>query len=84
MKVDKGVNEIKAMIQSPQPSGSKAPMVSAIGNDRLFAVSLTLELIKNAEVRRGWSAIGVDDWIQAGRWWLMKVWFVTYREIQHR
>ena len=22
---------------------------------------------------RKWSAIGVDEWIEAGKWWLMKV-----------
>ena len=34
----------------------------------------SLMLMKNAEVGNGkWLAIGVDEWIQAGRWWLMKV-----------
>ena len=28
---------------------------------------------KAEEGGRKWSAIGVDDWIEAGKWWLMKV-----------
>jgi hypothetical protein len=31
-------------------------------------------MMAKAEVNgRSWSSIGIDDWIQAGKWWLMKV-----------
>jgi hypothetical protein len=29
--------------------------------------------MENAEVHQSWTEIGIDDWIGAGRWWLMKV-----------
>lgn len=35
---------------------------------------MSAALMKNAEIgNRRWSSIGVDEWIQAGRWWLLKV-----------
>lgn len=69
-KVEKGVNDIKDMIRSPAVG---APTISTIQDDRLFSVSLSQTLMKNAEIGRKWSAIGVDEWIQAGSWWLLKV-----------
>lgn len=37
-------------------------------------LQLNAALMKTAEIgQRKWSSIGVDEWIQAGRWWLMKV-----------
>jgi hypothetical protein len=34
--------------------------------------------MKNAETLQPWSAIGADQWIQAGRWWLLKVGFMSF------
>ncbi|KAH0607884.1 uncharacterized protein H6S33_001936 [Morchella sextelata] len=68
-KVEKGVNDIKDMIRTPAVG---APTLSAIQGDRLFSISLSETLMKSAEIGRKWSAIGVDEWIQAGSWWLLK------------
>ena len=36
-------------------------------------------LMKSAEISGPWAAIGIDQWIQAGRWWLLKVGFPVLR-----
>ncbi|KAI5782027.1 hypothetical protein DFH27DRAFT_488153 [Peziza echinospora] len=44
------------------------PILSVLQNPVLSAT-----FMKNAEIgNRRWSAIGIDEWIQAGRWWLLK------------
>lgn len=30
--------------------------------------------MEKAQITAKWSQIGIDDWIKAGRWWLLKVW----------
>lgn len=56
--------------------GADNPAMTAFDTQtpKLTLLKLNAELMKEAEVgQRKWSAIGVDEWIQAGRWWLMKV-----------
>ena len=48
--------------------------ISAIDND-LEQASLSAAFMKNAEVSQSWRTISLDLWIEAGRWWLLKVSF---------
>ncbi len=45
--------------------------MSAIDDD-LFRTSLSAAFMKSAEVTQPWSTIGVDQWIESGRWWLLR------------
>lgn len=80
LKVDGGVSEIKRMIRDhgrPVIRDPQALVISVIEDDRVFAITLSATFMKNAEVGRGWSAIGLDEWIAAGTWWLLKVSFIV-------
>jgi hypothetical protein len=69
------IRDIKSYIRASstnQSQSSKLPLVSVIDDDA-FKVSLSAALMKHAEVLQPWRSIGVDQWIQAGRWWLLKV-----------
>jgi len=44
------------------------PLLSKV-DDKLLSATL----LRNAEVIQPWNTIGIDQWIQAGRWWLLKV-----------
>lgn len=48
------------------------PSVSAI-DDNSNTRTLHMLLMQNAEATQPWSTIGVDQWIESGRWWLLKV-----------
>jgi hypothetical protein len=48
------------------------PVVTIV-KERFLQLSLSEKLMKNAERSRPWVLIGLDLWLQAGRWWLMKV-----------
>jgi hypothetical protein len=52
--------------------GAKTPLVSD-AEDEMLQVSLAAAFMKNAEILQPWNTIGAHQWIQAGRWWLMKV-----------
>ena len=52
-------------------SQSMTPSVSAV-DDELFKTSLSVALMESAEVTQPWSTIGVDQWIESGRWWLLR------------
>jgi len=45
----------------------------SIVDEKMFQISLSQAFMKVAEHVRPWVAIGFEEWIQAGRWWLMKV-----------
>lgn len=50
-----------------------AAKISATGGASGMAFVSSI-FMKNAEKgQRRWASIGVDEWIQAGKWWLMKV-----------
>ena len=59
--------------KASQGCGTKpaTPSVSAI-DDELFKTSLSAGLMKSAEATQPWSTIGVDLWIECGRWWLLR------------
>jgi hypothetical protein len=48
------------------------PVVTIV-KERFLQLSLSEKLMKNAECLRPWVLIGLDLWLQAGRWWLIKV-----------
>ncbi len=42
-------------------------------DDDIFKETLSAAFMKNAEVNQPWSTIGVNQWIESGRWWLVLV-----------
>lgn len=69
MRLERRFSQIGEFIQKAEGT----PIISGISG-AFKTPLLSAELMKNAEVGlRRWSAIGVDEWIQAGRWWLLKV-----------
>ena len=73
-KLERRFSQIESLIERGGAGlSSDPPLISTIwglSNMRLLSV----ELMNHAEEGgRKWSAIGVDDWIEAGKWWLMKV-----------
>lgn len=75
IRLERTFSQIKAFIQKDEgenPSGD--PRVSSISGGAFKSPLMSAALMKNAEIgNRGWSSIGVDEWIQAGCWWLLKV-----------
>jgi hypothetical protein len=63
---------IRASVRNQSNQSSIPPIVSVVG-DEVFKVSLSAAFMKHAESSQPWSSIGVDLWIRAGRWWLLKV-----------
>ncbi|KAI9772340.1 MAG: hypothetical protein M1840_001089 [Geoglossum simile] len=69
------VTEIKGYIRASsrtQGNQSSEPPLVSVAGDEIFRISLSAALMKNAEVLQPWSAIGIEQWIQAGKWWLLK------------
>jgi hypothetical protein len=64
---------IQASSENLDNQSSTAPLVSVAGDDEIFKISLSAALMENAEVLQTWNTIGADQWIQAGKWWLLKV-----------
>ena len=47
------------------------PVLSAIDEDPM-STTLSASLMINAEASQPWSTIGFDQWIGAGKWWLLR------------
>lgn len=78
VRLERRFSEIGDLIQKFGTASSSDPTLSAVNikTSKISLLHLNAALMKNAEVgQRKWSAIGVDEWIQAGRWWMMKVGF---------
>ena len=41
-------------------------------NDERSKISLSESLMNSAQVSQPWSTIGLDQWIEAGRWWFLR------------
>lgn len=77
LRLQRRFSEIEAFIKK-LGDVDETPRLSAISvlveTPKISLMQLNAALMKNAEVgQRKWSSIGVDEWIQAGRWWMMKV-----------
>ena len=73
-RLERELNEIKILVGRCGGASVDPPLVSAVTGGLRDMSLLSAELMKQAEQGgRKWSAIGVDDWIEAGKWWLMKV-----------
>lgn len=76
-KLERRFSEIKGFIHK-FGTEAETPQLSTVDakTPKILLMHLNTALMKSAEAgERKWSAIGVDEWIQAGRWWLMKVGF---------
>lgn len=74
VRLERRFSEIGAMIERFGTDNSQGPpTISATGGGMALISSM---FMRNAEIgQRRWGSIGVDEWIQAGKWWLMKVGF---------
>ena len=74
-KLERELGEIKVLIERGGSGSSiDPPLVSGVTGGLRDMSLLSAGLMNQAEQGgRKWSAIGVDDWIEAGKWWLMKV-----------
>lgn len=64
-------------IQELLVDSAQIPVISTV-EGKAFQITLSQQFLREAERVRPWRAIGLDEWIQAGRWWLMKVWILPY------
>ena len=68
----KDTAEIKRLLAKSQESDqSLAPSLS-LYDDNLSKASLSAALMQSAEITQPWTSIGVDQWVEAGRWWLFR------------
>ncbi|KAH8144675.1 uncharacterized protein LAJ45_11336 [Morchella importuna] len=62
-------------LRNKKPSKSRSPTsptISALSGGAFKATFITACFMTNAELQNHrWSAIGAEEWIQAGRWWLV-------------
>jgi hypothetical protein len=71
-QTDKKLDELKQMLTSDRIARDQ-PMLTA-PLDPNTQIELTNIFLQKAEVdNHPWASIGIDNWLQAGRWWLMKV-----------
>lgn len=77
VRLERRLSEIGAIvIKFGAGDAEKTPAISATGDSPSGMTFISSIFIKNAEIgNRRWASIGVDEWIQAGKWWLMKVGF---------
>ena len=70
------VDTIKELINALPVSN---PLLSAIEEKR-SQIILSQAFMKEAEKLRPWTAISFDDWLAAGKWWLLKAQMQLYAE----
>ena len=59
--------------RSGEAADSKSMNLSGSAiDDESFKTSLSAAFMRGAEVNQPWSTIGVDQWIESSRWWLLR------------
>ena len=75
MKIERRLSSIRELIDKSQAAHGQptlsGPAIKTENN--LVKFELSSILMKHAEAFTSWKAIGINDWINAGRWWLLKV-----------
>jgi hypothetical protein len=72
--IDAGVRELKSLLQRAEMRARSVPVLSALRTeDSIAMINFSQRCMEAAEVSQTWEKISVDDWIKAGRWWLLKV-----------
>jgi hypothetical protein len=72
--IDAGVREIKTFLQRAEMRARSVPVLSALGTEDSEAmINFSQRCMVAAEASQPWTAISIEDWIKAGRWWLLKV-----------
>ncbi|KAL2049934.1 hypothetical protein ABVK25_009801 [Lepraria finkii] len=70
--LEEDVKAIRSYIMSSQRNEKpQVPSLSAV-DDEILKISLHAAFMRNAEVSQSWNTIGLDQWIDAGRWWLLR------------
>lgn len=77
VRLERKLSQVGNLVQKMGQDSAGTPTIS---NQAFGTPFLNKALMKNAEIgQRRWSSIGVEEWIQAGRWWLLKVEFLLSR-----
>lgn len=75
--MSENISQIKTLMiastSSPELNRSipNVPLIT-IGPDQDFQIKVSQLFMSKAEVARPWISYGIDVWMQAGRWWLLK------------
>ncbi|RFU73705.1 hypothetical protein TARUN_8545 [Trichoderma arundinaceum] len=70
-QTDKKLDELRQMFTSDRAARDRPLLTAPLDPD--IVLELTNIFLQKAESdNRPWASIGIDDWLQAGRWWLMK------------
>lgn len=70
--INDGLHHLTAHLRRAQ---TIAPIATASTLDDSARIAFSAECMKGAEIAHRWLTIGVDEWIRAGRWWLLKAQF---------
>lgn len=74
--IDAGVQEIKTFLKRAQAGDLLLPVASALADaDSMARIDFSRRCMEAAETAQRWTAISIEDWIKAGRWWLLNVRF---------
>lgn len=65
-------NYLQPSLKSQTVEASAAPSLSAV-DDEIAKLSLVSAMTKHTEIIQPWNTIGLDQWIQSGRWWLLRI-----------
>ena len=68
----KDTAEIKKLLARSQETNQTSVPPLSLYDDEPSKSSLSAALMQSAEVTQSWSTIGVDQWVEAGRWWLFR------------
>lgn len=74
-QTDKKLDELRELIVS-NPAQRDLPMLTAPLHPDILMELTDVFLQKAESGNRPWASIGIDNWLQAGQWWLMKVLFL--------
>lgn len=71
-RIGDGVDEIKSFLY--RADTGELPVVSApSGVDRVSRLRFSEKCLEAAEISHRWFMIGIQEWINVGRWWFLRV-----------
>jgi len=81
--IETGLEQLKIFLRRAETGNlhAKAPLLSSSAVEVSARIQFNEQCMKAAEVSQRWFAIGIDEWLNAGMWWLLMA--KTDLRIQH-
>jgi hypothetical protein len=71
-KIQSDIEGIRQLLKAQSPNPSDATLISLSDDGHVINAELSATFLRNAEIFQPWLWTSFEEWVQVGKWWLLK------------